>query len=60
MSRFAGYVGAMSFLGSRLTAPEEALEEVARRGFRNLHDGGTPRSPIAAARAGATAAEASR
>jgi uncharacterized protein len=73
MSRFAGYVGLMSFLGSRFTAHEEALapalEEVARRGLFSIDDGGSPQSLIAAlaskfslpaVRVRATAAEAPR
>jgi hypothetical protein len=52
MSRFAGYVGLMSFLGSRFTANEQALapalEEVARRGLFIVDDGGSPQSLIPA------------
>ena len=52
MTRFAGYVGLMSFLGSRFTANEEALtsalEEIARRGLFILDDGGSPQSLITA------------
>jgi len=55
MGRFAGYVGLMSFLGSRFTADEEALapalEEIARRGLFILDDGGSPQSLIPAAAA---------
>jgi len=52
MGRFAGYVGLMSFLGSRFTANEEALapalEEIARRGLFIVDDGGSPQSLIPA------------
>jgi len=52
MSRFAGYVGVMSFLGSRFTANEEALapalDEIARRGLFIVDDGGSSQSLIAA------------
>jgi len=52
MSRLAGYVGLMSFLGSRFTANEQALapalEEIARRGLFIVDDGGSPQSLIPA------------
>jgi uncharacterized protein len=62
MGRFAGYVGLMSFLGSRFTANEEALapalEEIARRGLFIVDDGGSPQSliPPAAAKLSVPAA----
>ncbi len=52
MSRFSGYVGLMSFLGSRFTSDEQALapalEEIARRGLFIVDDGGSPQSLIPA------------
>ena len=52
MSRFSGYVGLMSFLGSRFTLDEQALapalEEIARRGLFIVDDGGSPQSLIPA------------
>jgi len=62
MSRFTGYVGLMSFLGSRFTANEQALapalEEIARRGLFIVDDGGSPQSlvPATAAKVSAPAA----
>ncbi len=62
MSRFTGYVGLMSFLGSRFTANEQALapalEEIARRGLLIVDDGGSPQSliPATAAKVSAPAA----
>jgi len=48
MSRFQGYVGVASYMGSRFTASEPALSpmlrEVAKRGLMYLDDGSSPRS----------------
>ena len=48
MSRFAGYVGVMNFLGGKFTAQQASLapvaREVARRGLLWLDDGSSARS----------------
>ena len=48
MTRFAGYVGVMNFLGAKFTADPAALapvlSEVATRGLLYLDDGSSPRS----------------
>src|SRR5262249_34808117 len=48
MSRFRGYVGVASYMGSRFTANDAAfapmLREVAKRGLMYLDDGSSPRS----------------
>jgi hypothetical protein len=48
MSRFQGYVGVASYMGSRFTASEPSLSpmlrEVAKRGLMYLDDGASPRS----------------
>ena len=48
MSRFQGYVGVASYMGSRFTASEPALSpvlrEVAKRGLMYLDDGSSARS----------------
>lgn len=48
MSRFPGYVGVTSYMGSRFTASEQAfapvLREVAKRGLIYFDDGVSPRS----------------
>lgn len=50
MSRFAGYVGIVNFLGARFTADERALTpalaEVAARGLFFLDDGTSPQSLV--------------
>jgi len=48
MSRFQGYVGVASYMGSRFTSNDAAfapmLREVAKRGLMYLDDGSSPRS----------------
>ena len=48
MSRFRGYVGVASYMGSRFTSNDTAfapiLREVAKRGLMYLDDGSSPRS----------------
>ncbi len=48
MTRFAGYVGVMNFLGAKFTADSAALapvlSEIAVRGLLYLDDGSSPRS----------------
>jgi uncharacterized protein len=50
VSRFAGYVGLMGFLGSRFLAKEQALapllEEIARRALFIVDDGNAQRPTI--------------
>ncbi|MFN3658410.1 MAG: divergent polysaccharide deacetylase family protein [Pseudolabrys sp.] len=48
MSRFQGYVGVLSFMGSRFTASEQSLapvlRETSKRGLIYVDDGGSSRS----------------
>jgi len=48
MSRFQGYVGVVSYMGSKFTASEQALSpvlrETAKRGLIYVDDGSSPRS----------------
>lgn len=51
MSRFHGYVGIASYMGSRFTASEQAfapvLTDIAKRGLIYVDDGASPRSVAA-------------
>ena len=48
MSRFAGYVGVVNYMGARFTASEQSLapvlRETAKRGLIYVDDGSSPRS----------------
>jgi polysaccharide deacetylase 2 family uncharacterized protein YibQ len=63
MSRFAGYVGIVNFLGARFTSSEEAmtpfLRELAGRGVAYVDDGSSPQSQAASV-AGAVGAVSTR
>jgi uncharacterized protein len=64
LSRFAGYVGVVNFMGGRFTSSDAALSpvmrEIAARGLLYIDDGSSGRSvaPLLAASSGVSAAKA--